>query len=98
MFIDMENLQENKFLQIATNLDRAFVEKFREYCSQNDFKQKTLIRRLLEWWLALDPISQEHIYRGRMNEVFAFEDEAAAARDTAKKQRRKVRPHPSKAG
>ena len=90
--------KDKKILHLGADLDRDFVLGFRDYCRSNDFKQKTLIYRLVEFWLAQDPIRQEHIYRGRLKEVFAFEDEAAAARDTAKKKRSKVRPHPSKVG
>jgi len=92
----MEKSNEN-ILHLGADLDRDFVLRFREYCRSNDFKQKTLIQRLVEWWLGLDPISQEHVYRGRMNEMFAFEDEAAAAREIAKKKHKKSR-RPSVAG
>ena len=92
----MEKSNEN-ILHLGVDLDTNFVLSFREYCRSNDFKQKTLIQRLVEFWLALDPISQEHVYRGRMNEVFAFEDEAAAARDSAKTQHKKHQ-RPSKVG
>jgi len=89
--------EEENLLHLGSDLDRDFVLVFREYCRLNDFKQKTLIRRLVEFWLAQDPITQEHIYRGRLEEVFAVEDEAAAARDSSK-QKRSRRQRPSKAG
>lgn len=69
MFIDMDNLQENVKILIGAKVDPKFAEKFREYCRANDFKQRTLFRRLVEWWLALDPIDQEHLYRGRLQEL-----------------------------
>jgi len=96
MFIDMENIEENKLLQIGANLDREFVEKFREYCRANDFKQKTLIRRIVECWLSLDPINQEHIYRGRLDEVFSHKapDKAkeVVARTKARVAKKKQKP------
>lgn len=104
MFIDMENIEENKLLQIGANLDREFVEKFREYCRAKDFKQKTLVRRLVECWLALDPINQEHIYRGRLSEVFPqkasgnAQDVVVRAKARAAKQKQKPTRKSSKAG
>lgn len=64
----MVDSEENnkKTLHLGADLETNFVFKFREYCRENDFKQKTLIRRLVEWWLALDPIGQEHLYRSRL--------------------------------
>jgi len=94
----MENLQKNEKKLLGAFVDSDFVIKFRSYCQENDFKQRSLFRNLTEFWLLLDPILQEHIYRGRLNEVYALMDEASAARDTAKKKRSRSRPHPSKAG
>lgn len=62
--------EEENLLHLGADLDKNFVLDFRKYCRLNDFKQKTLIRRLVECWRALDPIAQEHIYRGRLDEVF----------------------------
>ena len=101
MFIDMENIEESKLLQIGANLDRKFVENFREYCRLNDFKQKTLIRRIVECWLALDPINQEHIYRGRLDEVFPHSAEApgsSAARDVVARAKVQTAKQKRKAG
>jgi len=64
----MKQLNE-KNTHLGANLDNNFVFQFRNYCRDNDFKQKTLIRRLLEWWLNLDLTNQEHIYRGRLEEI-----------------------------
>lgn len=89
----MENIEEDLLLQIGVNLDRAFVMKFRDYCQENDFKQRTLIRRLVECWLALDPINQEHIYRGRLDEVFSHLVEtpgSSAAREVVARTKARV--------
>lgn len=64
----MERLNE-KNTHLGADLDTNFVAQFRSYCRNNDFKQKAVIRRLLELWLNLDIISQEHIYRGRLEEL-----------------------------
>lgn len=90
----MANEDEN-ILHLGADLDKNFVLKFRECCRLNDFKQKTIIRKLAEFWLSQDPIIQEHIYRGRWEmaiELFyqiqaAVEDESAAA--TASKARKR---------
>lgn len=60
---------DENLLHLGADLDKAFVSGFRDYCRLNDFKQKTIVRRLVEWWLALDSIDQEHIYRGRLQEA-----------------------------
>ena len=51
---------EKKQKHLGADLDEAFVLKFRAFCLDNDFKQKTIVYRLAEWWLEQDPIAQEH--------------------------------------
>jgi len=64
----MAKTDEN-LLHLGADLDRDFVLSFRDYCRLNDFKQKTLIQRLVEFWFAQEPIRQEHIYRGRLKDA-----------------------------
>ena len=61
---------KNKTLHIGADLeDLEFVEKYRKYCLDKDFKQKTLIYRLVDWWMKQDETIQEHIFRGRIAEA-----------------------------
>ena len=66
----MANKDDN-LLHLGADLDKDFVLIFRDYCRLNDFKQKTLIQRLVEFWIAQEPIKQEHIYRGRLKDAKA---------------------------
>lgn len=96
----MKEENEN-ILHLGADLDKDFVLAFRDYCRSNDFKQKTLIQRLVELWLALDPINQEHIYRGRLNQIIgaiqAHSVVQGAKAETAKQKQKRVR-KPLKAG
>ena len=59
-----------KTLHIGADLENIeLVERFRTYCLKEDFKQKTLIQRLVEWWIEQSDIIQWHIYRGKVEEA-----------------------------
>jgi len=93
----MKNFIENEGILVGAKVHPQIAENFKKLCRQERYNQRLFFSNLLEWFLSLDSTNQEHIYRGRMSEVFAFEDEAAAARDSAK-NRRKKRQRPSIAG
>lgn len=63
------SITDEKILHLGADLDRDFVLGFRDYCRLNDFKQKTVIKRLVEFWLAQDPTDQENLYRGRLQKI-----------------------------
>jgi len=65
----MAKNEKKQIKLLGAFVEGEFVDNFREYCKKNDFKQTTLFQRLVEWWLALSPMDQEHIYRGRLQEV-----------------------------
>lgn len=99
-----------KTLHIGADLeDIELVERFRSYCLKEDFKQKTLIQRLAEWWLGLDEPIQWLIYRGKAKEAhsqiakevaLAEADEivTGAEADAAKQKRKKGQVHRAKSG
>ena len=49
-------------LHLGADLPADFVSTFRTYCQQSNFKQKAVIRKLVEWWLLLDSEEQTRIY------------------------------------
>jgi len=77
-------------LHIGADLDYEFVSQFRAYCRANDFKQKALLKRLIEWWLSQDFAVQTAVYHGNWIGPLspaAVDDQTAAARNAAKKRR-----------
>ena len=101
---------KKKFLHIGADLeDIKFVEQFRGYCLKEDFKQKTLIERLIKWWIDIDEPIQWLIYRGKYKEAHLEICKLIAAHnadqivtgseaDSARQTQRKGRSHSSKAG
>ena len=97
-------VDEEKLKHLGADLDSEFVLKFRDYCATNDFKQKTLLYRLVDFWLQLDPIAQEHIYRNRLDsardgltQIALGQQVVSRASSRTKQQTRKPRMTPSKA-
>ena len=94
--------ETKKTLHIGADSDDIkFVEQFRTYCLREDFKQKTLIYRLVKWWMELPEPIQWLIYRGKVSEAHsqiariasqsAIEDKGDPASESAKSKHRKER-------
>ena len=100
----MENTGKNEKKLLGAFTDEGFVIDFRNYCREHDFKHRRLIPNLVKWWFGLDPITQEHIYRGRFPEAHrqiaanleAGADENAAQSDSSERRRKSGRRRASK--
>lgn len=65
----IEKHEKKKKLLLGAFVNAAFVLRFRKYCKENDFKQRTLLRNVVKFWMRLDYITQEHVYRGRVEQA-----------------------------
>jgi hypothetical protein len=75
----MENLEENSLKMIGANVPATFAMKFTSYCRKHRFNQRQLFENLTKMWLEQDRLTQEHIYHGRVVQVFRVDDDIIRA-------------------